>query len=170
MSVTREGTAVPAMVGTGFGGLWACIAALALPAPWRNWMLLSAGIVTLALIVRLWRYPAPKSGDGRLFRTRAYRAAVIAELAAICAAWLLLPGIGLQAYVIQILGIIVGLHFIGLWAADRARRLLILAASMCILSSLAALLPETAGPVHVRDAATGLGNALLLWVCAGWRP
>lgn len=150
-------------IGLAFGGLWAVLGAQALPAAWQGPVLAGAAVITLALIIRLWRRRGSGGGaGGGLFRRPGYIVAVILELAAIIAASNLLPRWGLKAWFIQVLGVIVGLHFIGLWQATRARRFLAIAAGMCAVSLAAMLLPP--GP---RDLACGFGNALVLWAGAG---
>ena len=159
---------IPASIGTIFGGLWALIAAMALPPIWRIPATVIAAVSTAILIVRLWRAERPAAGPPtRLFGRKAYRIAVVAEVLAIYAASAALPRLGWQAYFIQAVGIIVGLHFIGLWRATRSGRFVGIAAGMCIVSALAILLPATVRLVDLRDFVAGAGNALVLWMGAG---
>ncbi len=106
---------VPVMIGTAFGGLWAAMGALALPRPWTPWAVGGAVILCLILLRRLWFSTARESGG--LFRRNAYWVAVVLEVAALVAADYLLARYGLEAYLVPAIGIIVGLHFIGLWKA-----------------------------------------------------
>uniref|UniRef100_UPI0035CA32E8 hypothetical protein n=1 Tax=uncultured Sphingomonas sp. TaxID=158754 RepID=UPI0035CA32E8 len=130
-----------------------------------------AALVTMLLIVRLWRMKSLSSTSRpRLFSMRAYQIAVVAEVFAIYAASAVLPRFGLQGFFIQIVGIIVGLHFIGLWAATRSERFLGIAAGMCIISAVAIPLPVGAHLANLRDVFTGFGNALVLWIGASRSP
>ncbi len=167
MADARPSRPIPATIGTLFGGLWALIAAFALPPAWRLPAAALAALITALLIIRLWRANQPASGaPERLFGRKAYQIAVIAEVAAIYAASALLPHLGWQGYFIQAVGIIVGLHFIGLWAATRSSRFLGIAAGMCVISAVATQLPASIAQVNLRDIITGLGNAAILWIGA----
>lgn len=103
-----------------------------------------------------------------MFRRRAYIIAVVLEVVAIAAASYLLRSHGLQDYFIPAVGVIVGLHFIGLWKATGTRRFLGIAAAMCVVSVVSMLLPHAGGGLDVRDAVCGFGNALVLWSGAMW--
>jgi hypothetical protein len=152
-----------------FGGLWAYIGVLALPPAWHLPATVAVVIATLLLIVLLWTTGGSAREGERLFTKRPYQFAVVAEVISIYLASLLLSRIGLQAYFIQVVGIIVGLHFIGLWAATRSPRFIYIAVGMCIVSTLAIFFPAVAGAVHPRDLLTGAGNGLVLWMCAARR-
>lgn len=157
---------IPGTIGIVFGGLWAIIAATALTPGWRLPMAIAGVVVTIVLVVRLWRTPAPPMDGNRLFGRRAYQIAVILEVLAIYAASAVLPRLGLQDYFLQAVGLIVGLHFIGLYIASGSRRFLGIAAGMSIVSVAATAMPQWIDGWHVRDAVTGLGNALALWIGA----
>lgn len=168
MRAVARSKPIPATIGMLFGGLWAFIAAMALPPGWRVSTTIIAAAATIILIARLWwtREPASNSSE-QLFKRKAYQTAVIAEVLAIYAASALLSKYGLQGYFIQVVGIIVGLHFIGLWFATRSSRFLGIAAGMTILSAIAILLPTTSHLIELRNFFTGAGNALVLWLGAG---
>ncbi len=125
---------IPATIGTTFGSLWALIAATALPPAWRSTVAVVAALTTALLIWRLWRenQRTPNAPE-RLFGKRAYQIAVAAELVAIYVASITLPRLGWQGYLIQTVGIIVGLHFIGLWAATESACFLKIAGCMCVI-------------------------------------
>lgn len=159
---------VPAMIGTGFGGLWAVIGALALPRSWTPWAIAAAVAITLVLTRRLWLSAAAESS--RLFRRSAYRVAVIAEVVAIAAASYILPRYRLEAYFVPAVGIIVGLHFLGLWRASGKTVFLCIAGTMCTISAAAVALPAAPfGSLNPRVLFTGYANALVLWVGASRR-
>ena len=159
MAATLDNRPRPIGPGIGllFGGLWCLLGAQALSDPWRMAATALGGVITLALVVRVWRSPSGASSGTRMFRQRAYLAAVVLEIAAIALANRILP----QEYLIPAVGAIVGLHFIGLWQATGAARFLWISAAMCAVSAASALLPV--GP---REAVCGFGNALVLWVFA----
>jgi hypothetical protein len=159
---------IAATIGAVFGGLWGVVGTQALPPGWRGPAYAAVAAVTLGLLVRLWRAAPARPGE-RLFGRSAYRWAVAGELAAIYAASALLPRWGLRAFFIEVVGIIVGLHFIGLWRATGARRFLFICAGMVAVSAAAMALPARIGETAARDAGAGFGNALVLWaaVAAG---
>lgn len=168
---TRRSKPIAATIGTFFGGLWAYVAAMESAPGWQTPLALLTAVATLLLITRLWWMQPPECmANERLFGRRPYLVAVVLEIAAIYVASILLPRLGLQAFFLQAVGIIVGLHFLGLWSATGSRRFIGIAVVMCAVSGVAILLPQTFHLVHLRDAATGLGNAWVLWVGAseGW--
>ncbi|MGI4878226.1 MAG: hypothetical protein ACRYG4_12160 [Janthinobacterium lividum] len=154
-----------------FGGLWALVAAMASPTGWRLPLAGFAALMTVLFVARLWRKQEPVPGvEERLFGRTTYQMAVGAEVLCIYGASALLPQLGWQSYYIQAVGIIVGLHFIGLWKATRSVRFLTIAAAMCVVSTIAIALPATLHLFHVRDIFTGAGNAGVLWLGAGRSP
>ncbi len=102
-----------------------------------------------------------------MFRQRAYLIAVALEVVALVIANTALPRIGFGDELIPVVGVIVGLHFIGLWRATRLRRFLGIAFAMCVVSAFSALLPTMWGNIDPRIAVCGFGNALVLWIGAG---
>lgn len=170
MRVVPHPKPIPAAIGTLFGGLWAVLAAIASPPDWRLPFVMITALVTGLLIIRLWQAsPTSPAPSARLFGRRAYQSAVVAEVVAIYVASAVLPRFGWQGYFIQVLGVIVGMHFIGLWAATRFKRFLGIAGGMCIISAIAIPLPATFHLLNLRDIFTGFGNALVLWLGAS-RP
>ena len=148
-------------IGLGFAALWLLLGAAALPGPW-HWGVAAAGLATIALCgVRAWRMVEPRTG---LFVMRRYRIAVAAEFAAIALATALLARLGLSAYLIPVVGIIVGAHFIGLWWAGGGVQYVTLAATMVAVDAAALLLPPGGAAMQ---AAAGLGSAAALAWAAG---
>ena len=144
------------------------IAAMAVPPDWRAPVTTLAAVVTAILIARLWSNREPAAIQrGPLFKRKAYQVSVVAEVFAIYVASAVLPRYGLQSYFIQVVGIFVGLHFIGLWVATQSLRFLGIAAGMTVLSAIAVLLPATLHLIDLRNCVTGVGNALVLWLGAG---
>jgi hypothetical protein len=154
-------------IGLVFGGLWSSLGSEGLPAGLR---LPAEGVcfaITFGLIVSLWWRRRPAVSGRPLFRSRGYAIAVVLEIVAIYAATTILTQHGLKSYVIPAVGVIVGLHFIGLWQATRLTVFLWIAGCMCGVSILAALLPEVWGAYGPRAIVAGFGNALVLWIGAG---
>jgi hypothetical protein len=156
------------MIGTGFGGLWAVMGAMGLPRSWTPWAVAAALVIALFLLGRLWFSASP---DGtRLFRRSAYLIAVVLEVAALVACGYLLPRYGLQAYFVPAIGIIVGLHFIGLWRASAKPVFLWVAGAICAISVAAIVLPaEPEGVLNPRVIFASYGNAMVLWISAARR-
>jgi len=163
----RTGRSVAGTIGLVFGGLWFSLGAMGLP---RGLQLLGESmgfLVTIALIAMLWSRSGPAGSGAGLFRRRGYIIAVALEVVAIYIASTLLARNGLRSYLIQAVGVIVGLHFIGLWQATRLSRFLWIAGSMCVVSTVAVFLPNALDGLNLRGMVTGFGNALVLWIGAG---
>lgn len=158
---------LPTTIGLLFGGLWGMLGALATPEHWRLLLIIVVCLITVILIMSLWFRQSTATSDSRgLFAHKAYIIAVSAEIAAIYAASAILPQVGLQGFFIQVVGFIVGLHFIGLWIATNSRHFVGIAFGMCLVSLAAMMFPQNWGPFLARDAVTGFGNALVLWIGA----
>ena len=167
MEVAGPRRPIPGTIGLLFGGLWGVLAGLAAPASWRGPGVLLAVLVSMILIYRLWRRGGAVGMGSGLFRRGPYLVAVALEFVAISAAANLLPRFGLGAYFIESLGLIVGLHFVGLWKATGQAAFLWIAAGMCSVSIAAMGLPQAWNGIEIRQAVTGFGNALVLWIGAG---
>jgi len=166
-AIDRAPRPIGATVGLFFGGLWCVLGSQALPQHWQLPVLVAGWLVTLLLVLRLWWRPSFGAGGGAIFRQRTYLIAVTLEVVALVVANNFLPKVGLGDELIPVVGIIVGLHFIGLWQATRLRRFLGIAFAMCVVSAFSALLPSLLGNFDPRIAACGFGNALVLWIGAG---
>lgn len=154
----------PALVGTAFGGLWSVLGAMALPRSWTVAAVVAGVLVTALLLVQRRRGTATGSS---LFRRRAYIVAVVLEVAGLYVAMQLLAMYGLERYFVQALGLVVGLHFIGLWVASGLRRYLWLCLAMCVVSLIGIVLPgAAAGHLNMRNLVTAYGCALALWFLA----
>ncbi len=168
MPMAREKRAqfIGSAIGLFFGGVWSVLGSQALVHVWQLPVAVAGIALTAVLIFRQWRAPLGASAGTALFRSRYYIAAVALELIAMNLAAYMLPRLGLTGYLLTAVGIIVGLHFIGLWMATRMRRFLWIAGAMVAASALAAALLPTAAPglFNARNAATGFANALVLWV------
>ncbi|KQS02894.1 hypothetical protein ASG11_00235 [Sphingomonas sp. Leaf357] len=148
-------------IGLGFAVLWLLVGAAALPAPWY-YSIAAAGLAAIAVLAwRAWRMHEPRTG---LFRMNRYWVAVVAEFAAIAFAQIVLIRLGLTGYLLPVVGILVGVHFVGLWWAGGGERYLRLAGVMTALDAAALLLPPGG---RAMQAVAGLGSAAALAWFAG---
>ena len=166
----RRPRPIAGTIGLIFAGLGSVLGALALSPVLRFPVAGAGALVSLVLIVLLWRWAASTAPEAGLFKRRAYLLAVLLEVLAIYVVSGLLARYGLKSYLIEAVGVIVGLHFIGLWRATALSRFLWIAGGMCVLSALAALLPAAWNGFNPRDAAAGFANAVVLWIGAGRSP
>lgn len=154
------------VIGLCFGGIWALAGSLAFAGMIRGVLLTFAVGMTTGLIVRVCRCPPDYRSQGKMFDRWPYLIAVVLEVLAIRVTVALLPHYGAERYLLQAVGIIVGLHFIGLWKASQSSRFLLISAGMCVVSALSVLAqPATAG-LRAGDVLAGFGNALVLWLGA----
>ena len=164
---TRSSLPVSNLIGLVFAGLWAWAGSLTLAKVWQISTLAVSVLVGVVLLVRLMRGPAQHATRGSMFRGAPYLFAVVLELCGIYVASVALPRFGYEAYLMQVVGVIVGLHFLGLWRASRSRRMVAIAVGMCAVSAVGLLLPRVfANGVRPGDVWTGFGNALVLWIGA----
>lgn len=163
----RRSIPVSHLIGLVFGGLWASAGSMTLGKPWRVGTLIVAVLVGAAILVRLIRDPARTAHQGGMFRGAPYLIAVLLEVILIVVASVALPKYGFGTYLLQVVGVIVGLHFLGLWQATHSARMVGIAAGMCVVSGVGLALPTLlASGVRPGDVWTGFGNALVLWVGA----
>jgi hypothetical protein len=161
---------IPASIGLFFGGLWCWLGASGLPAAWQAPVGIAGLLLSLVLIARLWRMETLAGSGNAMFGRRAYLIAVALEIVAIVIFTNLAPRYGWQDQLIPAVGIIVGLHFIGLWQATQMRRFLWIAGGMVAVSLASAFLPHAWNGFDPRDAVCGFGNALVLWFGASQPP
>lgn len=158
-------------IGNFFGLLWAVVAMMAVPATWRWAAALALAVAGAAFVRRGWRArSASRRAIDGMFARRPYLLSVVLELAAIAAASTLLSRFGLQAFLLNVVGVIVGLHFIGLWKATGDRGFIFIAAGMTAVSALSFLIARPASFPGLPMAFLGIGNALVLWIGANRRP
>ena len=155
-----SGRRIGATIGLGFGGLWALLGSMSLPPRLIVAATIAALAVTAVLILRVWRIRPTLSGGTVLFRSTAYFVAVALEVAAIMAVSNLLPRYGLAGTMIPSVGVIVGLHFIGLWQAAGQRQFLGIAGGMCAVSLIcdAAAAGSARSRMRIRQCAGALGR------------
>jgi hypothetical protein len=143
-----------AIIGLGFALFWLWLGALALPAPWPVAVGIVGSAAVLAILIR--QLGSSANGRARFARGR-YLAAVALEFAALATLATFLARWGREDVLWPAAGIIIGLHFVGLWWASGQRRFLNLAAAMTAVNAVALLVPAPA-----MLATSGLGSYLAL--------
>lgn len=143
------------LIGLAFAWLWLLVGASGAGA--ARVPIGAAG--SLVIGIAGWRVVRRQRGPDRLFRSRYYVSAVLAEVIAIMAAQRLLASRGLNAYLFPVIGVIVGFHFIGLWAAGRQQRFLWLTGELVTVNLLAIGLPLSNSG---RLLLAGLGSSACL--------
>ena len=139
-----------------FAVVWLWLGATALPLPWRAIAGIVGGATILAAAWRVLRYPV--RGGARWHGSKFAVAVAFEIVAANVGAWFLVKN-GLTGYMWPMLGIVVALHFIGLWWASLDRRFLSLTAAMLAVNVVACFFPP-GGTAML--AVTGLGSATVL--------
>jgi hypothetical protein len=152
---------IGALFGFLFGVLWLLIGANAVGNPASD-VIAYVGILLFVLAAaRVIRRPARRYD--RRFKMSYYIAAVVAEVAAIAVAQSWLASHGQTELLMPVIGIIVGLHFIGLWLASGHRLFAWLTGAMVAINLAALLLPlSTRG----RKMMSGFGSSAALLVAA----
>jgi hypothetical protein len=145
------------LIGLGFGWLWLLVGSTAAGA--AQIPILIAGSILFALAG--WRVVRRQDRGGGRFRAGYYIAAVVAEVAAIVVAQEWLRSHNRQDLLFPVIGIIVGLHFIGLWLAWRRDQFLWLTGALVAVNVLALLLPLTRAG---RTMLSGFGSSASLLV------
>lgn len=155
MRMTPRGGAVVVLV---FATVWLWLGVTALPMPWRAIVGAFGCVALLAVAWQVLRRPAT-AGDGRRFHRGKFLIAVAFEIvAANIGAWLL-GRMGLTGYIWPMLGIVVALHFIGLWWATLDPRFITLTIAMLAVNVVALFF--TPGGAAML-AITGLGSSAVL--------
>jgi hypothetical protein len=150
---------IPALIGLFFGLLWLVVGATGVPRAAAA-VVVAVGILVFGLAA--WRVIRRGSRRNR-FDRRYYAAAVIAELVGIAFAQHWLSVHGHNDMLFPVVGVIVGLHFVGLWLAASDRRYLWLAAALVAINLAGILLPfSRAG----RAVVSGFGSSLSLLIAA----
>ena len=159
---------IASLIGAFFGAAWAFVGCTGFTGNTRIVLMVTTGVLIAVFITRIVRRRSMPSHN-QIFHRWPYLIAVGLEAAAIAFAAFLLPRIGGGAYLVEVIGIIAGLHFIGLWKASQAARYLFIAAGMCVFS-IGAMIAQSALRSHTIGLyLTGFGNALVLLCGAGSR-
>ncbi len=150
------------LIGLAFGLLWFLVGAAEVARP-TGAILTGVGMLVFALAaVRAVRRRRPR---GAIFLGKYYAGAVIAEVVAIVAAQKWLVTHGHRDLIFPVVGVIVGLHFIGLWKAMGLKRFIALAAVMVAIN-LIALVPGIPETQRLMISGFGSSAALLLTAAA----
>jgi hypothetical protein len=149
------------LIGLTFGLLWWLVGAGAVAGP-PGLVLLAFGVIIFAA-TGFWIV----KHQPRLARSKPrwayYVVAVIVEIVAITLAQAWLTASGLKPLIFPAVGVIVGVHFTGLWPAFSRRRFLVLAIVMTAINLLALLLPLEPG---TRLMLSGFGSSASLFATA----
>lgn len=163
VNASKKRLPVSRLLGICFGGFWAGAGSMAFSGAVRGVLLSLAVLLTVGLAVHAIRSLPLGTSNDRMFHRRPYVIAVVLEALAIAGVLTFLPRYGAE-YVLQAIGIIVGLHFIGLWFASRSRPYLWISAGMCFVSLASVPAQHATAGVRAGDVLTGFGNALILWL------
>jgi hypothetical protein len=154
---------ISALIGLAFGLFWLFVGANAVHGPAAT-VIAVAGCLIFALAA-LWIVIRRRRTRGRRFAAGYYLAAVGAEVVAIVAAQNWLAAHGQKQLLFPVVGIIVGLHFIGLWLATGDRVFAWLTSVMVAINLAALLLPLDPDARHMVSG-FGSSAALLVAVAA----
>lgn len=151
---------IGALVGVGFAALWAAAGLSVLRRKSRTALASVFAVVVIALIVAVFRVE-PDEGGGR-FGGGIYGITVGGEMIAIVAAVRLLTRYRREAMIPPVVASLVGLHFIGLWAATGATVFpWVAAAGLCAVAAFGMFVAHRQGASRAL-AVTGLGSAAVL--------
>lgn len=152
---------IASLIGLVFAGLWLSVGVTAAPEPWRT---ITGAVGALLLIAAILRARRGRVRGGR-FAWRWYVGAVVAEVVAIMLAQNWLVAHHRMDLIFPAVGVIVGVHFLGLWKAMGLRRFIALAGALVAIN-LAALLVPMAPADRLMLSGFGSAAALLLSVAA----
>lgn len=148
-----------------FALVWLWIGANALAMPWRVVAGGVGGVVLGAVAWRALRRPVALGSTGRFDRRR-FGITVALEVGAATLAGSLLGRFGLIGYVWPTLGVIVALHFIGLWWATGDPRYITLMWTMLAVNVIALFSPPGGAAML---AISGIGSSAALALAVGRR-
>ena len=152
-----HGGMIGGLIGLAFGWLWLLVGSTA--AGSAGTPILVGGSVLFALAA--WRGLTREQPGNGPFKSAYYIAAVVAEIVAIAASQSWLTAHQRSDLLFPVVGIIVGLHFIGLWLASRREAFLWLSSAMVAINLLALLLPLSTAE---RTMLSGFGSSASLLV------
>jgi hypothetical protein len=162
------GAAIGAILGMAFGGIWAIAGAMGLAPGWRLPVAVLAAAATVALIAAPGFAHLHPTASGT-FRGTIYGLWVGFEVVAIAAAAVVLNRCGRQDLLMPVIGIIVGVHFVGLWQATGLLRFVTIAVGVTAVCALSLLLPgHDADGMSARQVVAGVGTGLVLWLAGVW--
>jgi hypothetical protein len=152
---------IAGLIGLGFAWLWLLVGSAAAAA--AGLPIAIAGSALIAFTA--WRLVHRRRERTSTFVAKYYNAAVVGEVIAIIAAQSWLASHHHEALLFPVVGVIVGLHFIGLWLAMGSKRFLWLTAALVTVNMLALLLP-LAQSERVMLSGFGSSASLLVSVAA----
>ena len=154
-----------ALIAAIFGGVWALAGSAGLAGRSRGTiMALCAAIAAMLIVFVLTRPPTAAAG---FFKPTIYGWSVAGEVIAIVLAVVLLRIRRRADFILPSVGLIVGLHFIGMWKAIGLVLFLAVAVAMSAVSLVAFFLPgRNAKGFSARQAVAGFGCAIVLWLAA----
>lgn len=158
---------IAAIIASCIGGFWGMLGASGLASRWRPTAFLAVLAMTTLLVTAL-PLLSPEVDPAQPFHVGIYGTVVLVEMLAIAA--LALPPLTLYRRMelfVPSLGLIVGLHFIGLGQAVGSRNSLLIAFVLCAISAAAFFVPEDQSPPSPRRLLVGFGSAVVLWLNAG---
>jgi hypothetical protein len=154
---------IGSFIGAGFGLGWAVGGCLGLSGRPRVFGITLSALFTLLLSIALWNAHTHATGANQAAPGdwNVYGVAVVLEVIAIVVSVRILAHRGLSDRIMPVIGIIVGLHFIGLWIATHQPVFPFVTAGMVAACAAAFQFKGSA-----RTVVTGLGCAAVLWLSA----
>lgn len=147
-------------IGWAFGLLWLSVGLGVTPAPWKWIAGLIYGAVAVIAAIRILRQRNARGGS---FDRRWYLAAVVAEVVAIMVAAHWLAAHHRTDLTFPVVGVLVGLHFLGLWPSFALRRFVVLAFVLVAINLAAIFLPLSP---EERLMLSGFGSSAALLLTA----
>jgi hypothetical protein len=138
--------------------LWCSLTSPSLPEAWRIPIVATGLLISGALIALAVKRGSENSGP---FHLKIFWLSVGFEAVAIPLAIHFLIAAHQAAFILPVLTIIVGLHFVGMWLALERRLHLAICFGMCAAGLIAIFLTP---PLRMQVA--GFGSALTLWLAA----
>jgi hypothetical protein len=152
-----RGGVIGGLIGLAFGWLWLLVGSTAAGSAGTAFLIGGSAVFLQAA----WRTITREQPDEGRFNAVYYVAAVVAEIVAVAASQSWLSAHQRGDLLFPVVGIVVGLHFIGLWLASRREAFLCLSGAMVAINLLALLLPLSA---PARTMLSGFGSSFSLLV------
>jgi hypothetical protein len=155
---------IGAIIGTCLGGFLGMLGATGLASRWRPTAFLAV-LATTTLLVTALPLLMPVASSGSTLPSETFVAGLIAALVATIVI-VASPPLNLRRRLdlfVPIVGLIGGLHFIGLWRTTNSLSALLIAVALCLISLGAFFVADS----HLRRMLAGFGCAVVLWLNAG---
>ncbi len=153
------GQQIGVLIGVIAGGSWALAGSASLRGAPRVLAMIVSLVGSILLAVATARLPS--NGEAGRFDGAIYGIAVTAEAIAIVVAVPVLRRLGRGDWLVPVIAMIVGLHFLGLWRATGDAVFVGLAAGLCAIGIMGVRVPAS-----WRMLVVGFGCALVLWAAA----